>query len=75
MSDEPEIERKVYRLEWRVDRHDQQLTQLHSDNQKMDRRLESIDKRLLAIFWAVVGAGLMVVSSELGLVTALKAFL
>lgn len=76
MSEEPqEMHVRVNRLEWRVDGHDLQLSQLHQDNQQLQGSLESINKRLSAIFWAIVGAAFLAVANEFGLLAIIKGML
>jgi len=66
---------RVYRLEWRADYHEEQLTELHRDNKAQQVMLESINKRLSAIFWAIVGYVSFGLAHEFGLLTILKELL
>lgn len=57
---------RLYRLELRADYHEDQLVSLHRDNQAQQKMLESINKRLSAIFWAIVGAVAIALANEFG---------
>ncbi len=80
MSEETEhsfehIVPRVLRLEWKTDYHQKQLNELHQDNKVQQAMLESINKRLSAIFWAIVGAVSVALANEFGLLAAIKALM
>ena len=50
-----EIKQQVDRLEWRVDSHEEQLSQLSQNTADLRSMLDSINKTLSQIKWLVIG--------------------
>lgn len=75
ITDSDHVVPRLYRLELRADYHEDQLAELHRDNKAQQTMLESINKRLSAIFWAIVGAVSLALANEFGMLAAIQAII
>lgn len=66
------IEHRVTRLEFRVDGHDKDITEVKDDTNAMSKTLKAIEGNLNQIKWIAVGAGGAWTVSQVGIVEVIK---
>lgn len=67
-----ELENRILKAEWTLDKHDDDLQELRDTSEDLRTSLRGIEHNLAQIRWMAVGAGLLYLASELGFVNALK---
>lgn len=62
-----EVKQQVVKLEWRVDKHDEELRILRDSETELKIQLNNISKSLLQIKWFILGGGIVLLADTLGL--------
>jgi hypothetical protein len=62
-----DIETRINKMEWTLDRHDESIKELRSVSKELKASLYSIHKTLIQIKWFAVGAAVFVVADQMGL--------
>ena len=67
-----DLENRILKAEWILDKHDDDLQELRDTSEDLRDSLRAIEHNLAQIRWMAMGAGLLYLASELGIVNALK---
>ena len=66
------LDARLNKLEWTVDRHDENIKELRSVSKELKLSLYSIHKTLIQIKWFAVGGSVFVIADQMGILTLLR---
>jgi hypothetical protein len=69
------LEQRVSKLEMQTQIHKHELHELHTTSKELSDALHQISTALQQIKWTCLGAGVMYVAGQLGIVDTLKLFI
>jgi len=67
-----QLKANVTKLEWRVDGHDAEISELKSASAELKVTLCQITKNLQQIKWIAIGGGIVLFSDQVGLTAILR---
>lgn len=65
-------ERRTDHIEWRLDNLEAECVRLGNDHSDLKKELQNIAKIIFQVKWLIVGAIVFAVSTEVGIVNAIK---